>query len=230
MTRTLIKDTANKVGEMVLIKGWVNIRRDHGKLIFLDIRDRSGLIQEVINPKVSAEAHQAASELRNEFVVELEGMINPRSEKQINAHLETGKIEMEVTRLEILSHAKNLPFEINEDTRKVNEEMRMKFRYLDLKSERMAKNMRLRFKAAGLVREYLTKEGFVEIETPMLTKSSPEGARDFLVPSRLQPGNFSALPKPPQQYKNRLMIGGFERYSQVAGVKVSWLQAGGNQK
>ncbi|OGE88085.1 MAG: hypothetical protein A3J07_01590 [Candidatus Doudnabacteria bacterium RIFCSPLOWO2_02_FULL_49_13] len=216
MTRTLIKDTANKVGEMVLIKGWVNIRRDHGKLIFLDIRDRSGLIQVVINPKVSAEAHQAASELRNEFVVELEGMINPRSEKQINAHLETGKIEMEVTRLEILSHAKNLPFEINEDTRKVNEEMRMKFRYLDLKSERMAKNMRLRFKAAGLVREYLTKEGFVEIETPMLTKSSPEGARDFLVPSRLQPGNFYALPQAPQQYKQLLMIAGIERYFQMA--------------
>ncbi len=216
MTRTLIKDTAGKVGELVLIKGWVNIRRDHGKLIFLDIRDRSGLIQVVVNPKVSAEAHAAASELRNEYVVELEGKINPRSEKQINANIETGKIEMEVTRLEILSRAKNLPFEINEDTRKVNEEMRMKFRYLDLKSERMAKNLRLRFKAAGLVREYLTKEGFVEIETPMLTKSSPEGARDFLVPSRLQPGNFYALPQAPQQYKQLLMIAGMERYFQMA--------------
>ncbi len=216
MTRTLIKDTASKVGEMVLIKGWVNIRRDHGKLIFLDIRDRSGLIQVVINPKVSAEAHAVASELRNEYVVELEGKVNPRSEKQINANIETGKIELEVTRLEILSRAKNLPFEINDDTRKVNEEMRMKFRYLDLKSERMAKNMRLRFKAAGLVREYLTKEGFVEIETPMLTKSSPEGARDFLVPSRLQPGNFYALPQAPQQYKQLLMIAGMERYFQMA--------------
>ncbi len=216
MIRTLIKDTASKIGETVLIKGWVNIRRDHGKLIFLDIRDRSGLIQVVINPKVSAEAHVTASELRNEFVVELEGKINPRSEKQINANIETGKIEMEVTRLEILSRAKNLPFEINEDTLKVNEEMRMKFRYLDLKSERMAKNMRLRFKAAGLVREYLTKEGFVEIETPMLTKSSPEGARDFLVPSRMQPGNFYALPQAPQQYKQLLMIAGMERYFQMA--------------
>ncbi len=216
MQRTLIKDTASKVGETVLIKGWVNIRRDHGKLIFLDIRDRSGLIQVVINPKVSAEAHAAAAELRNEYVVELEGKINPRSEKQINANIETGKIEMEVTRLEVLSRAKNLPFEINDDTRKVNEEIRMKFRYLDLKSERMAKNMRLRFKAAGLVREYLTKEGFVEIETPMLTKSSPEGARDFLVPSRLQPGNFYALPQAPQQYKQLLMIAGMERYFQMA--------------
>lgn len=216
MQRTLIKDTASKVGETVLIKGWVNIRRDHGKLIFLDIRDRSGLIQVVINPKVSAEAHAAAAELRNEYVVELEGKINPRSEKQINANIETGRIEMEVTRLEVLSRAKNLPFEINDDTRKVNEEIRMKFRYLDLKSERMAKNMRLRFKAAGLVREYLTKEGFVEIETPMLTKSSPEGARDFLVPSRLQPGSFYALPQAPQQYKQLLMIAGMERYFQMA--------------
>lgn len=216
MQRTYIKDTINQVGETILIKGWVNIRRDHGKLIFLDVRDKSGLIQVVINPKVSAEAHQIASEVRNEYVVELEGKINARGEKQINPDLTTGKIELEVTKLTITSRAKALPFEVNEDTKKVNEEARMKYRYLDLKSERMANNLRLRHKAATLVREYLNKEGFVEIETPMLTKSSPEGARDFLVPSRMQPGNFYALPQAPQQYKQLLMIAGFEKYYQIA--------------
>ncbi|MEO8065755.1 MAG: aspartate--tRNA ligase [Candidatus Doudnabacteria bacterium] len=216
MKRTLIKDTVDQVGKNVLLKGWVNIRRDHGKLIFLDLRDKTGMIQLVVNPKVSAEAHKTASELRNEFVTEVEGKINPRQEKQSNPDMETGKIEIEVTKLTIISRAKALPFEINEDTKKVNEEARMKYRYLDLRSERMAKNMRLRHKAATLVREYLNQEGFVEIETPMLTKSSPEGARDFLVPSRLQPGNFYALPQAPQQYKQLLMIAGFEKYYQMA--------------
>ena len=216
MQRILIKDTPEKVGEIVLIKGWVNIRRDHGKLIFLDIRDRSGLIQVVVNPKVSAEAHQIASELRNEFVVELEGKINPRGEKQINPELVTGKIELELTKLTILSRAKALPFEINDDTRKINEETRMKHRYLDLRSERMAKNLRLRDKVTTLVRDYMHRNDFVEIETPMLTKTSPEGARDFLVPSRLQPGKFYALPQAPQQYKQLLMIAGMERYFQLA--------------
>ena len=216
MPRTYIKDTINQVGQTVLIKGWVNIRRDHGKLIFLDVRDKTGLIQVVINPKVSAEAHTKAQELRNEYVVELEGKVNARGEKQVNPDLETGKVELEVTKLTIISRAKALPFEVNEDTKKVNEEARMKYRYLDLKSDRMTKNLRLRHKAATLVREYLNKEGFVEIETPMLTKTSPEGARDFLVPSRMQPGKFYALPQAPQQYKQLLMIAGFEKYYQMA--------------
>src|SRR5258708_15658 len=216
MNRTLIKDTINKAGETVLIKGWVNIRRDHGKLIFLDIRDRSGLIQVVVNPKISEEGHRTANEIRNEFVVELEGKINPRQEKQINPNIETGKVELEVTKLTILSKAKALPFEVNEDTLKVNEEARMKYRYLDLRSERMQRNLRLRDKVTTLVREYMHKNDFVEIETPMLTKSSPEGARDFLVPSRLQPGKFYALPQAPQQYKQLLMIAGLDRYFQLA--------------
>ena len=216
MQRTLIKDTVGKTGETVLLKGWINIRRDHGKLIFLDLRDRTGLIQLVVNPKVSAEAHNNAAELRNEFVVEVEGKVNPRSEKQVNPNLATGNIEVEVTSLKVLSKAKPLPFEVNEDTRKVNEEARMKYRYLDLRSERMAKNLRLRDKVATLVREYMHKNDFVEIETPMLTKTSPEGARDFLVPSRLQPGKFYALPQAPQQYKQLLMIAGIERYFQLA--------------
>jgi aspartyl-tRNA synthetase len=216
MERTLIKDTVNKVGETVLIKGWVNIRRDHGKLIFLDIRDRSGLIQVVVNPKVSEEAHKAANDIRNEFVIELEGKINARPEKLINPNIETGKVELEVTKLTVLSKAKALPFEVNGDTKEVNEESRMKYRYLDLRSDRMAKNMRLRDKVTTIVREYMHENDFVEIETPMLTKSSPEGARDFLVPSRLQPGNFYALPQAPQQYKQLLMIAGLERYFQLA--------------
>lgn len=216
MNRTLIKDTADKLNETVLIKGWVNIRRDHGKLIFLDIRDRSGLIQVVVNPKVSEEAHKTASEIRNEFVVEIEGKVNPRSEKQINPNIETGKIELEVTKLDILSRSKALPFEVNDNTIGVNEEARMKYRYLDLRSDRMTKNLRLRDKVTTLVREYMHNNDFVEIETPMLTKSSPEGARDFLVPSRLNPGNFYALPQAPQQYKQLLMIAGLERYFQLA--------------
>jgi len=216
MLRTYIKDTADQAGETVLIKGWVNIRRDHGKLIFLDIRDKTGIIQAVVNPKVSAEAHAAASEVRNEFVVELEGKVNARGEKQVNPEMVTGKVELEVTKMTIVSRSIALPFEVNEDTKKVNEEARMKYRYLDLRSERMAKNLRLRYKAAMLVREYLSKEGFVEIETPMLTKTSPEGARDFLVPSRMQPGKFYALPQAPQQYKQMLMIAGFEKYFQMA--------------
>jgi len=216
MQRTLIKDTINQVGEEVLIKGWVNIRRDHGKLIFLDIRDRSGLLQVVVNPKVSEEAHKIASDVRNEFVVEIQGTVKERDQKQINPDLATGKVELEVTKLAILNKAKTLPFEVNEDTKKVNEDARMKYRYLDLRSERMTKNLRLRHKVTAMVREYLDKQGFAEIETPLLTKTSPEGARDFLVPSRLQPGKFYALPQSPQQYKQLLMIAGFERYYQIA--------------
>jgi aspartyl-tRNA synthetase len=216
MQRTLIKDTINQVGKKVMLSGWVNIRRDHGKLIFLDLRDRTGLIQAVINPKVSADAHKTAEEIRNEFVVEVEGLVKSRDEKQINPDLETGKIELEVTKLNILSKAKALPFEVNEDTKKVNEETRLKYRYLDLRSERMAGNLRLRHKVTAMARKYLDEQGFVEIETPMLTKTSPEGARDFLVPSRLQPGKFYALPQAPQQYKQLLMIAGLERYYQIA--------------
>lgn len=216
MQRTLIKDTIGQISKIVLLNGWVAVRRDHGKLIFLDLRDMTGLIQLVINPKVSSEAHANANELRNEFVIEVEGLVKAREEKLNNPNLETGKIEVEVTKLNILSKAKALPFEVNEDTKKINEEARMKYRYLDLRSDRMAKNMRLRHKVTTMARDYLNKEGFIEIETPMLTKTSPEGARDFLVPSRLQPGKFYALPQAPQQYKQLLMIAGFERYYQIA--------------
>ncbi len=215
LARTKISETVHKIGEKVKILGWVNVRRDHGKLIFLDIRDVSGILQVVVNPQVSLEAHQTANVVRNEYVVEIEGRINKRPEKLVNVHLVTGAIELEATALKVLSEAKLLPFELD-DTSRVEEEIRLKYRYLDLRSERMAKNIWLRHQVTTEVRKYLNANGFIEIETPLLTKTSPEGARDFLVPSRLQPGKFYALPQAPQQYKQLLMIAGFERYYQIA--------------
>jgi aspartyl-tRNA synthetase len=215
MERTYIKDTIDKVGETVMIKGWVSVRRDHGKLVFFDLRDMTGILQLVVNPKVAEEAHKTAQDVRSEFVLEVTGKIQKRGEKQINKDIPTGKVEMEVTKLTILNKAETLPFEL-EDTREVNEEVRLKYRYLDLRSERMTNNIRLRHKVISLTREHLNSQGFVEIETPMLTQTSPEGARDFLVPSRLQPGKFYALPQAPQQYKQLLMIAGFEKYYQIA--------------
>jgi aspartyl-tRNA synthetase len=216
MERTLIIDTLKKIGETVKLNGFVDVRRDMGKLIFLDVRDRTGLIQVVINPATAPDAHKIAQDLRNEFVVEIEGIVKERPEKLINTNLATGKVELDLTGLKILSKSKTLPFEVNGDTRAVNEELRLKYRYLDIRSARMAKNLRLRDQVATMVRDYMHRNGFVEIETPMLTKTSPEGARDFLVPSRLQPGKFYALPQAPQQYKQLLMIAGIERYFQMA--------------
>ncbi len=215
MQRTYTKDTVKEVGKKVKIQGWVDVRRDHGKLIFLDIRDVTGIVQVVVNPKVAPEAHKIAETLRGEYVVELKGTVNKRPENLVNHSLETGSVEIEAKEIKILNEAKTLPFELI-DTKKVNEELRLKYRYLDLRSKRMAKNLRLRHKVVTLTREYLNKHGFIEIETPLLTKTSPEGARDFLVPSRMQPGKFYALPQAPQQYKQLLMIAGFERYYQIA--------------
>lgn len=215
MRRTYVKDTINQVGKKVLVAGWVNTRRDHGKLIFLDLRDATGIVQAVVNPKVAPGAHKTAETVRNEFVVELTGKINERPDSLVNPNLLTGTVEIEVAELKILSEAQTLPFELD-DTKKINEEARLKYRYLDLRSPRMAKNLWLRHKVTSLAREYLNKEGFIEIETPLLTKTSPEGARDFLVPSRFHPGKFYALPQAPQQYKQLLMIAGFEKYYQIA--------------
>ncbi len=215
MSRTYILESLKHVDNEITINGWVDVRRDHGKLIFLDIRDATGKIQVVVNPKVSAEAHETAGKLRSEFVVEISGKVNKRPDKLVNAGLPTGTVELEATGVKIISEARTPPFEIT-DTKKVGEETRLKYRYLDLRSERMAGNLRLRAKAAALVREYLGGNAFIEIETPMLSKTSPEGARDFLVPSRLQPGKFYALPQAPQQYKQLLMVAGLERYYQLA--------------
>ena len=213
--RTLVIETPDKTSQEVTLAGWIQTRRDHGKLIFIDLRDHTGVVQVVVNPAVSADAHKSAEELRSEFVVVLSGKVVERPAKLVNPNLPTGKVEIEATEIKILSRAATPPFELD-DTKKVDEDVRLKYRYLDLRSSRMAKNIRLRHRTTSLVREYLNKKGFVEIETPLLTKTSPEGARDFLVPSRYHAGKFYALPQSPQQYKQLLMIAGFDRYYQIA--------------
>lgn len=213
--RTHIKDTVEKVGQSVELYGWVHGRRDHGKIIFIDLRDRSGLVQAVFTPGDKT-IYETANTLRSEWVIKLTGTVAQRPASMINAEILTGTIEIQPTGLEVISVAETLPFELDKDTANVSEEVRMKYRYLDLRSQRMQKNILLRHKVMTLAREFLNTAGFVEIETPILSKTSPEGARDFLVPSRFQPGKFYALPQSPQQYKQLLMIAGFERYYQMA--------------
>ena len=207
MERTLIKDTPKKVGEDVLLLGWVDSIRDHGKITFLDLRDRSSIVQCVGQdlPKMSTES-----------VVRIEGKVAKRPEKLINPKLETGEVEIQIEKLEVISLASEIPIPLNTDGLEIDENVRLKYRYLDLRRTRMSRNLRLRSKATTFIRNWLTKEDFVEIETPILTKTTPEGARDFIVPSRLQPGKFYALPQSPQQYKQLLMVAGFERYFQIA--------------
>lgn len=205
--RTLIKDTVGQIGKEVTLMGWVDSRRDHGKIMFLDLRDRSGLVQMVVSPGSAA---------GKEDVVEVVGLVKERPASMVNAKIDTGKVEIEVKSLKIISKARELPFPIDTDGYQIDEEIRNKYRYLDLRRPRMARNIRLRSKAVNFIRNYLLREDFVEIETPILTKTTPEGARDFLVPSRLQKGKFYALPQSPQQYKQLLMVAGFERYFQIA--------------
>ncbi|MDO8492912.1 MAG: aspartate--tRNA ligase [bacterium] len=215
MERTYIKDLHNFIDKEVSISGWVDVRRDHGKLIFLDIRDMSGILQCVALPN-HAETHKIASELRSEWVVTLTGKLNKRPEKMINKDSLTGDIELEVTDIKILNKSETPPFEITGDTRLINEDVRLQNRYIDLRSQRLQNNIRKRHSVMQFVRNYLQNEKFTEIETPMLTKSTPEGARDYLVPSRVEPGKFYALPQSPQQYKQLLMASGFEKYFQFA--------------
>lgn len=216
MNRSLVNEIVNKQSQEVLIEGWVNAVRDHGKIIFIDLRDRSGLIQVFFHQKSNPENFEIAKTLSPEMVIKIEGIVKARSENTINPDLETGKIEVEPKSIEILSPAKTLPFPIDTEGSEINEELRLKYRYLDLRRHRLTKNIRLRSQFIQKVREFLFKEDFCEIETPILTKSTPEGARDFLVPSRLQPGKFYALPQSPQQYKQLLMVAGFEKYFQIA--------------
>ncbi len=215
MARTLIKDTANKIGEDVLLKGWVHVRRDMGKIIFIDLRDRTGLIQVVFASK-DKEFMAMADKLRPEFVVAILGTVKPRPEKMINPKLVTGAVEIEAKKLEILNEAKTLPFEIDKDTRNISEELRMKYRYLDLRSERMKENILLRSKVSGETRKFFYGHDFVEVETPYITKGTPEGAREYIIPSRLYPGKFYVLPQSPQQFKQLLMAAGLEKYFQIA--------------
>ena len=202
-------------GQSVTLAGWVNRRRDHGGLVFIDLRDSSGLVQIVFDPNHAPDATKAVHDVRNEFVLLVRGEVAPRKEGTQNPNLPTGDIEVRVQELEVLNPARTPPFPINEET-EVEELLRLRYRYLDLRRERMAKNLRIRHKIIAYIRQHLSERGFVEIETPILTNSTPEGARDFLVPSRLQRGSFYALPQSPQQYKQLLMVAGFERYFQIA--------------
>ena len=214
MQRTLVSETKNLQGKEVNLYGWVNVRRDHGKIIFIDLRDRSGIVQIVFVPS-NKELYDKAEKLRPEWVVRLKGKVKERPEKMINPDVETGKIEIEPIELEVLNEAKTLPFPIDTDGYDIDEGLRMKYRYLDLRRKRMRNNLIYRHKAVKFIRDYLDKEGFIEIETPILTKSTPEGARDFVVPSRLHAGQFYALPQSPQQYKQLFMVAGFEKYFQI---------------
>ena len=213
MERTHIGKLSEKIGSEVLLKGWVDIRRDHGKIIFIDLRDATGKVQMVILPS-HPEAIAAASEVRNEWVIEVTGKVNQRPEKMIKDCL-NGNLEIEVLAISIINKANTPPFEIT-DTRGINEEVRLKYRYLDLRTERMQQNIRMRAKVNNFFRDYLTAQDFVEIETPTLIKGTPEGAREFLVPSRLEKGKFYVLPQSPQQFKQLSMVAGFERYFQIA--------------
>ena len=215
MMRIFVEETPGKIREHVLLAGWVSVRRDHGKLIFIDLRDASGVLQLVFTPK-DAELYVEAQRLRPEWVIRVEGVIKERPKGMENPDIPTGMIELPVLKLEILSEAVTPPFPVDSDGHDIDEELRLQYRYLDLRRPRMQKNIRLRHQVTTVVRGYLNKNNFVEIETPLLTKTSPEGARDFLVPSRLYPGKFFALPQAPQQYKQLLMIAGFERYYQIA--------------
>ncbi|MDO8600287.1 MAG: aspartate--tRNA ligase, partial [bacterium] len=213
--RIFIKETIHRAGEAVELSGWVHRRRDHGKLIFIDLRDASGIVQVVFAPKDGKHLSRT-EELRSEWVVKITGLVKERPAGMKNDEIPTGNIEIEAAALEILNEATTPPFPVETDGLDVDEEVRLKYRYIDLRRERLQKNIRLRSQFVQAAREYLFKNGFTEIETPLLTKSTPEGSRDFLVPSRLQPGMFYALPQSPQQYKQLLMSGGFERYFQMA--------------
>jgi len=215
MQRFLIAETAKHVGEKVKIAGWVSVRRAHGKIVFIDLRDKSGSIQCVFVPSAK-EAYEASQDVRTEWVIELVGQIVKRPANMINDKIETGGVELSVEELNVLSKAETLPFDVSTDGMEINEEVRMKYRYLDLRRPRLQRNLIMRHKVSQFVRNFLTNEGFIEIETPTLTKSTPEGSRDFVVPSRLHPGKFYALPQSPQQYKQLLMIAGLEKYFQLA--------------
>ena len=203
-----------RIGQEVTVMGWVNRRRDLGGLVFIDLRDRAGIIQVVFNPEFSPQAHEKASALRNEYVIAVKGRVSERPQGTENPELKTGQLEVRVNELFILSESNPPPFPIDEDA-DVAENLRLRYRYLDLRRPKMQRNLILRHRAAGCVRAYLHNEGFLEIETPFLTKSTPEGARDYLVPSRVNPGQFYALPQSPQLFKQLLMISGFDRYFQL---------------
>ncbi|MDE3839724.1 aspartate--tRNA ligase [Bacillus methanolicus] len=207
--------TEEAIGKKVTLKGWVQKRRDLGGVIFVDLRDRTGIIQVVFNPDISKEALEAAEKIRSEYVLDIEGTVVAREEGTINENLKTGKVEIQAEKVTILNEAKNPPFVIADHT-DVSEEVRLKYRYLDLRRPIMFETLKMRHQVTKAIRDFLDSEGFLDIETPILTKSTPEGARDYLVPSRVHPGEFFALPQSPQIFKQLLMVGGVERYYQIA--------------
>lgn len=215
-THTCACLTQAHIEQEVTLSGWVHRRRDHGGLIFIDLRDRFGLTQLVFDPKIDLKAHQEASKLRSEWVISIRGKVIPRAPGMANPKLITGEIEVEVKEMEILSPAKTPPFSIAEEELDVNEELRLKYRYLDIRRGSIAKKLELRHKVMLATSNFMAANGFLEINTPILGKSTPEGARDYLVPSRIYPGNFYALPQSPQIFKQLLMVSGMDRYFQIA--------------
>ena len=207
--------SSSNVSEVISVAGWVHRRRDHGNLIFIDLRDRSGIVQIVFNPEISHEAHEIAESLRNEWVIQVKGTVLSRDAQAVNPELPTGEIEIFADEINVLNESFTPPFYVNEET-EVDENLRLKFRYVDLRREGMKNALITRHKVVKYIRDFLDAEEFIEIETPILIKSTPEGARDHVVPSRLYPGTFYALPQSPQQLKQLLMVGGIEKYFQIA--------------
>jgi len=209
--------TINKINETVLLKGWVNTIRKMGKIVFVDLRDRSGIVQVVLVPQeLDAASSEIIKNIHPEYVLEISGVVQKRGEKQINKDMPTGEVEVLAKSVKILSESETPPFEIDNEERQANEELRLKYRYLDIRHERMKNNLVKRHQMIQFFRNYLSGKDFIEVQTPILTKSTPEGARDYLVPSRVHKSKFFALPQAPQQYKQLLMVAGLERYYQIA--------------
>ncbi len=215
MKRTYIKDLGSKIGEEISISGWIDIRRDQGKMVFFDFRDVTGKIQGVVLSN-NKETLEIAKEIRPEWVVEVKGKVNKRPEKNAQKDKQNGNIELEILNIKVLNRAETPPFDVQSDGREIGEEVRLKYRYLDLRRPRMQRNIVMRDKIITFFREYMHKNNFVEIETPILMKGTPEGSREYLVPSRIENGKFYALPQSPQQFKQLSMVAGFDRYFQIA--------------
>lgn len=222
MGEKLLKDhtcgelDSSQVGKLVKLAGWVAKRRDHGGLIFIDLRDSTGLVQIVFDPEISVDAHQLATQLRPEWVISVSGEVNLRPDGTENLNLASGRVEVKISGIEVFNESKTPPFYINDESDNVDELLRMKYRYLDLRRSKMFSILKLRHKIVRYIRHFLNDKDFLEVETPILIKSTPEGARDYVVPSRLYPGNFYALPQSPQQLKQLLMVAGLEKYFQIA--------------